>query len=163
VHVVRSALGAAAGRATFNINASRPTNSLLPTVANLNADLESLCRPVEQVEVAVTTIDEYCAGCELRRVDIVKLDLQGYDFLALTGAKATLEKTDVVLVEVWFQEVYRGSARFPQILALMIESGFELYTLCGLHYGVNDELIWADAIFFRPDSTTPGRIPSPRF
>lgn len=150
VHVVQAALGDVAGKAKFNINASRPCNSLLPSSAeSLQSDLKPLFQLVEQVEVEVTTIDDYCRANSIERVDVVKLDLQGYDFFALKGAAATLEKAKVVLVEVWFKEIYSGSHGFPDILNLMIDQGFDLHTLCGLHYGEADELLWSDAIFVK--------------
>ncbi len=153
VHIVQAALGDGAGKAKFNINISRPTNSLLPPSESLQTDLKQLCQLVEQVEVEVTTIDEYRRTNSIERVDVIKLDLQGYDYLALKGAIATLEKAQVVLVEVMFKEIYRGCHGFPDILNLMINQGFKLHTLCGLHYGEADELLWADAIFVKSNHT----------
>jgi len=149
VHVVQAALGDVAGKAKFNINVSRPTNSLLPPSESLQPDLKQLCELVEQVEVEVITIDEYCRANSVNHVDVIKLDLQGYDYLALKGAVSTLEKARVVLVEVLFEEIYQGCHCFPDTLNLMIAQGFKLHTLCGLHYGEADELLWADAIFVK--------------
>lgn len=147
VNVVQAALGESRGKATFNINASRPTNSLLPAAEGLQPDLQELSRVVEQVEVDVTSLDDYCDSKGIRRVDIIKLDLQGYDYKALLGAKSTLRGARVVLVEVLFVEIYKGCNLFPDVLRLMGEHGFTLFTLCGIHYGNHDELLWADAIF----------------
>lgn len=149
VHVVQAALGDVSEKANFNINLSRPTSSLLPASESLQPDLKHLCQLAEQVEVDVTTIDEYCRLNAIGRVDVIKLDLQGYDYLALKGAIATLEKAKVILVEVLFQEFYQRCHLFPDILDLMLDRGFDLYTLCGLHYGNHDELLWADAIFVK--------------
>lgn len=147
VQVVRAALGEAPGKAVFNINQSRPTNSLLPVAEALQPELQSLCTTVERLEVAVTSIDEYCSGLESGQIDIIKLDLQGYDYQALVGAKSTIGGVRVVLVEVMFIEIYQGGHLFPDILRLMNDYGFRLFTLSGIHYGKHDELLWADAIF----------------
>ncbi len=149
VHVVPSALGEKPGTAVFNINASRPTNSLLPSAEGLQSDLYGLCKTVDQIEVTVTSIDDYQVEQRLNRVDIIKLDLQGYDYYALIGARKSLQSVRVVLVEVFFTEIYRGCHLFPDIIHFMGEHGFKLFTLSGIHYGVNDELLWADAIFIR--------------
>jgi len=151
VHVNKAALGASPGKAVFNINASRPTNSLLPAAEGIQSDLKGLCKTVERIEVAVTSIDDYCAGAGLDRVDVIKLDLQGYDYEALLGARATMPRVTVVLVEVLFTEIYQGCRLFPDILRLMAEYGFRLFTLSGIHYGAHDELLWADAIFVKSD------------
>jgi FkbM family methyltransferase len=147
VRVVKAALGETAGKATFNINASRPTNSLLPSAKLLQSDLRDLLQTVQQIDVELTTIDEYCAARGVGSVDVIKLDLQGYDYKALRGARATLPGVSVVLVEVLFAEIYQGCGLFSDILRLMEQSGFSLYTLSGLHYGAGDELLWSDAIF----------------
>ena len=147
VRVVMAALGESKGNASFNINVSRPTNSLLPPGEALQSDLQLLCKLVEQVEVSILTIDDYCQEQALERVDIIKLDLQGYDYKALLGAQTTLRGTRVVLIEVLFVEIYKGCNLFPDVLRLMGGLGYTLYTLCGLHYGSHDELLWADAIF----------------
>jgi len=155
VNLVQAALGDAVGKATFNINTSRPCNSLLPAATeSIQAELKPLFQLVQQVEVDVTTIDQYCRENSIARVDVIKLDLQGYDFLALKGAISTLEQARVVITEVWFREVYKGSHCFPDILNLMLAQGFFLHTLCGIHYGEQDELIWADAIFVKQSHAT---------
>ena len=147
VKIVHAALGETVGKARFNINQSRATNSLLPTSDRLQTDLRQLCKSVEQIEVDVLTLDDYCQSIPNKKVDLIKLDLQGYDLPALKGAKETLSKVQVVLVEVLFSELYRGCHLFPDMLNFMLDNGFSLYTLCGLHYGCSDELLWADAVF----------------
>ena len=154
VQLIASALGSEPGTATFNINASRPTNSLLPTAKGLQSELQQLCQTVQQVQVPLTTIDAYCGQVGLDVVDIVKLDLQGYDYFALKGATKTLQATRVVMVEVLFVEIYEGCNLFHDIQSLMLENGFGLYTLSGIHYGEHDELLWADAIFINKTFAT---------
>jgi FkbM family methyltransferase len=160
VHVIAAALGEQPGTAVFNINASRPTNSLLPAAKGLQSDLQDLCMTVEQVTVPVISIDAYCAQEDLSRVDIVKLDLQGYDYHALLGAKNILPGARVVLVEVLFAEIYQGCHLFPDILRLMGDYGFTLFTLSGIHYGSHDELLWADAIFVRDPQRRGAAVPA---
>jgi FkbM family methyltransferase len=147
ISLIQAALGDTVGKAKFQINASRPCSSILPITEALPSKLKPLFEPVEQIEVNVTTIDEYCRQREIRQVDCIKLDLQGYDYFALKGAQDTLQTTQVVLVEVWFKEIYQGAYGFLDIYNLMANQGFSLYSLCGIHYGEQDELIWADAIF----------------
>lgn len=149
VRVIKAALGDVPGRATFNINASRPTNSLLSPGEALQPNLQSLCELVEQVEVDILTIDAYCEAEAIDHVDIIKLDLQGYDYKALLGAKRALRGASVVLVEVLFVEIYKECHLFPDVIQFMGDSGYTLFTLCGIHYGDQDELLWADAIFVK--------------
>jgi FkbM family methyltransferase len=149
VKVVTAALGEKRDQVTFNLNFSKPTNSILQTASSLPEEIQELCKTIEQIQVDVITVDEYCADNGINQIDILKLDLQGYDYKALLGAEKTLRNVQVVLTEVLFTEIYKGCGLFSQVLNLMIENGFSLYTICGIHYGKKDELLWADAIFVR--------------
>lgn len=149
VNVSKEALGDKTGSAIFNINAARPTNSLLDVSDKIEPELKELCQLVKKIQVPITTIDDYCDRIKLERVDVLKLDLQGYDFYALKGAHRMLRNVKIVLVEALFSELYKGCELFPSILNLMIDEGFMLYTISGLHYGKNDQLQWADAIFIK--------------
>lgn len=149
VKITQAALGERTGKAVFNINASRPTNSLLKAAAGIEKDLAELCKTMQSIEVSITSIDDYCETLGLSHVDIIKLDLQGYDYFALLGASKVLEQVQIVLVEVLFSELYDGCRQFPDILFFMQKRGFRLFTLSGIHYGSSDELLWADAIFVK--------------
>lgn len=149
IHVTQAALGAAAATARFNIHAASAANSLLSFADELDPDLDAARQLMGTAEVSVTTIDEYCQSHAIQTLDVLKLDLQGYDYLALRGAENILENTRLVLTEVLFQEIYSGCHQFKNIFCWLTEKGFHLYTLCGLHYGVRHELMWADAIFIR--------------
>jgi len=149
IHVNEAALGAVAGTARLSINASRATNSLLTFSDALGPELEQVGKLVKTAKVDVITIDEYCRRHAIAALDVLKLDLQGYDYMALKGAENILANTAVVLVEVLFREIYEKCHQFKDIFALLTAGGFDLYTLCGFHYGAKDELLWADAIFIK--------------
>ena len=149
IRIVGAALGERSGSASLHVNSSRATNSILPFNSGKQEELESLCSAVEEIDVTVTTIDHYCRENGITRVDLIKLDLQGYDYNALLGAESVLEHANAVMVEVLFEEIYKGCQLFPEMLRFMNAKGYKLYTLSGLRYGANDELVWGDAIFVK--------------
>jgi len=149
-----SALGDKNEKHNLNINSERSTNSLLMTTSGLQEDLSNLCRTVSRLDVTVASIDRHCEELGIDRVDVIKLDLQGYDYFALLGANKILHSTNVVLVEVLFKELYEGCHLFPDIVNLMIKNDFYLFTLVGMHYGLQDELLWADAIFVKKNNNS---------
>lgn len=153
VQVVQCALGSVSGKAIFNINQSRATNSLAPVVGGTTGVLNALTATQERIEVAVTTLDDSMRDRAVEVCDIIKLDLQGYDFPALKGAALTLKSAKVLIVEVWFAPVYTSGPTYLETCEFLRNSGFELYNLAGLHYGTNDRLMWSDAIFVRKESS----------
>jgi FkbM family methyltransferase len=152
VTVVAAALGDRSGTAEFSVNQSRATSSLLRGGVRNTGPLRDLMAPRAFVKVDVVTLDEVLARAGVQAVDVIKLDLQGYDLVALRGGTETLERTSVVVVEVWFAPIYESAADYLQLCAWMSERGFELYSLAGLHYGKLDRLLWADAVFVRRSS-----------
>ncbi|MGZ4337853.1 MAG: FkbM family methyltransferase, partial [Gaiellaceae bacterium] len=59
-------------------------------------------RPVDAVEVGVTSLDAYCGDAGIYRISLLKLDVEGAEPDALRGAAGLLERRaiDVVLFEV---------------------------------------------------------------
>jgi FkbM family methyltransferase len=152
VQIVQAALGSTGGTATFNINHSRACNSLAPSGSAATGVLGELMATMEKIDVEVTTLDDAMLKAGMRTCDIVKLDLQGHDLEALSGASQTLKSAKVVIVEVWYAPVYAGTVTYLKICDLLQKSGFLIYSLAGLHYSTKDRLLWSDAIFLRADS-----------
>lgn len=147
VTVLAMALGEGEGTAKFHLNSAPSTNSLLTSADQITGDLSALINTRAMVDVEVVTMDAALARLNQTDVDIIKLDLQGYDYRALLGATQTLKNAAVVVVEVWFAPVYEGAADYLQVCSLMNDKGFALYALTSLHYGNTDRLLWGDAIF----------------
>lgn len=147
VTVVAIALGDSDGTAKFHLNSAPSTNSLLASADQTTGDLSALITTQTMVDVEVATMDAALARLNQTAVDIIKLDLQGYDFRALLGATQTLKHAAVVVVEVWFAPIYEGAADYLQVCNLMNDRGFSLYALTSLHYGNTDRLLWGDAVF----------------
>jgi FkbM family methyltransferase len=152
VTIVQCALADKSGRSILNINQSRATNSLLAANDLTRGALSDQLATVQNVEVQVTTLDDALASLKVATCDIIKLDLQGFDMLALMGACHALTSAQVVVVEAWFAAVYENTINYFDIIEFLRRRDFELYTLAGLHYGTNDRLLWTDAIFLKAES-----------
>ena len=152
VQIIQAALGSSSGAATFNINCSRACNSLASSGGGATGVLGKLMTTMESITVEVTTLDEAMLHARMPGCDIIKLDLQGHDLEALSGANQTLKSARVVVVEVWYAPVYAGKVTFIEICEFLRNSGFAIYSLVGLHYSTTDRLLWSDAVFIRADS-----------
>jgi FkbM family methyltransferase len=152
VSVIQAALGEQQGNARFNLNKARATNSLLPSADQNVGRLQELSSTEMTIDVEVTTIDASISSLGYTAIDILKLDLQGYDYLALKGAQSMLKTASVVVVEVLFTPIYTGAHSYLDICQLMHEYGYSLYALTSLHYGQSERLLWGDAIFVPVES-----------
>lgn len=75
-----------------NFGAGHPCNTLVTELTN-NRHEE------EKQQVQCITLDEYCAGQKIEHIDLLKLDIEGYEFPALLGAKRLLENKQIDVIQ----------------------------------------------------------------
>jgi FkbM family methyltransferase len=84
---------------------------------------------------------------ESRSVDLLKVDVQGFECAVLSGAQGVLRNTRAVLIEVSMQSHYAGDHAFPELWRLMADYGFSFWALSQPYTGPEGESLWADAVF----------------
>lgn len=84
-------------------------------------------RVVDTAIVDAKSIDEMVKMGLMPTPDFIKLDIQGGEFSALSGAFKSLDSCLGVLVEGWHQQVHSGQRVLSQVDSLLQEKGFELY------------------------------------
>lgn len=80
--------------------------------------------------VAITTVADFCEKEQIRQIDILKLDTQGYEVNVLTGARDLLRRTAFVLAEVGLQGQRVDMSSFAAVHDYLRSSGF---LFCGLY------------------------------
>ena len=137
------------GIVTLNSNVSSATNSLLPTNSRASSYWGAhVLDTLAPVEVEATSIDAFCREHEISQIDILKLDIQGAEYLALAGAHELLSSASVSLVysELILAPTYEGQRTLQDYLQLFDGYG---YQLLDLYHPVKRgmRLIQADLIF----------------
>ena len=150
----RFAVADSTGTRRLFVNRDDVTNSLLP---NRDGAEELVGGGMMQasgaVEVPAVTIDHFCSTERIAGIDILKLDIQGGELLALQGAREAISRRSVGLIysEVWFAEVYQNQTQFPELIRFLREFDYQLYGLYDLNHRQGGRLAWADAIFVSPE------------
>jgi FkbM family methyltransferase len=148
------AVSDAVGTADIYLHASTVSvwNSLLPKVSGSNIVPED----VSVIKVPTITIDVFCERHNIKTIDLLKLDIQGGELLALKGALNMLQKRGIKLIysEVNFCDLYEGQAMFQDIAAYLHDFGYRTYGLYNFYNPNDGPLGWGDAIFFRPSPDT---------
>lgn len=148
--VLQTALGAGEATEVINISGATGASSLLAIEGRHLSEDPGACYVGTQ-EVVVKRLDDVASSYvnETSRVG-VKLDVQGYEWHVLSGARALLSKAAFVEVELLLTTYYTGQARVDQIISLLYESGLRL---AGTDHGQVDEdtgmVSWLDAVFVR--------------
>lgn len=79
---------------------------------------------------------------------IIKIDVEGFELEVLKGAKETLKRTDLVIVESSIAELYVNNPNYFDVLCFMDEQGFRLLDILALAYYKDwPGLMWADLAF----------------
>jgi FkbM family methyltransferase len=153
VELLPFALAEADGSVALRLTSHSGAHSLLEV-----GDMRYYDAPVETrtpIEVRAVTLDSLLAEHRLDRLDILKMDIQGAELLALRGAAGLLARHAIRLIalEVLFQPLYRNQPTFWDIADHLRSLG---YALQGIHeqrhHAVNHAVLrWADAVFVAPD------------
>ena len=98
------------------------------------------------VEVRGTTLDALLAerGLDAARFNILNLDIQGAELMALKGGEGLLRHVEAINVEVNFEELYQGCAQIEAIDDFLQRHGFRRVAVtCPFHRS------WGDAFYVR--------------
>lgn len=150
VRPVPLALGAEAATSCLHENSTDSTNSLLPnspqTVLYTPAHM---CIPQGTIEVEVDRLDDYCTRQGINTIDVLKLDVQGYELRVLEGAGAMLNPSTIrsVYLELLFVEYYEDQCWSDEVMAHLRDHGYRLFGFCGVSYDEEQGWRWADAMF----------------
>ncbi|HTQ05061.1 MAG TPA: FkbM family methyltransferase [Polyangiaceae bacterium] len=148
VKIHRLAVSDRSGTATFHVMGMSVLNSLLEMTPD-DTTYRTGATVASELEVATTPLDEFCAAHGVGHVNVLKLDIQGAEIKALTGAERLLSerKVDLLFIEVVFSTMYKGQAYFPEIMELLTRHQYRLYGLYDMAREINGTLGWCNAIF----------------
>jgi FkbM family methyltransferase len=145
LHLTNAGLGARSGITTF--------------VENENVDMSSFLEPGQEcwgsikrrTELRLDTIDEYCARVDVKHIDVLKSDTQGFELEILRGASGMIERRRIHLIylEIIFSAMYKGLPGADEIFKFLFERGFRVVSFYEMHHR-NGLLSWTDVLFVDP-------------
>jgi len=80
---------------------------------------------VKSIKVSMTTLD--LATEDLESIDLLKIDVEGYEKFVLEGARKALKKVGCIYFEVTEKNFLGLGYSTPDILRLLDDEGFEIY------------------------------------
>lgn len=96
---------------------------------------------------------DYISNKKIEKIDILKIDTQGYEDKVLEGFGGALKKVSIVICEVMFYDFYEKSLSISDIENLLIPYGFRLYDISHISKNpMNGRTDWADLIYINLDS-----------
>lgn len=146
-HLHDLALGEAHARIDLNITGASDLSSLLtPNETLLEEYSPENAEVIKRVPVEVLPLDDVIDRDVT--IDLLKIDVQGFEHAVLRGAHATLKHTRVLLIEMNFASHYVGDGSFCSLYSQITgEFGFTFWDLSPPHRGRAGQALWADAVF----------------
>lgn len=150
VNICESAVSDVVGYATFNVDNrthAGGSNSLLEHSSHFAT--RARVDRYAPVVVPVTTIDAYAAEHSVDHIDLLKLDIEGAELLALTGAGVMLagQAIDFIVTEVRFIADYVDQPLFPQLIHHLESLGYSLFNVYAPAESEVRQALFGDAVF----------------
>jgi FkbM family methyltransferase len=131
--VFACAMGERIGRTPFTIvRKGEGDNLASSSILTLSAEAKCLwqLREEKTIDVPMRTLDDVWQECASGDIlDLLKLDVQGYEPQVLMGGNAMLPHTRVVACEMSFFREYDEQWLFRELYAFLNDRGFELSSI----------------------------------
>lgn len=84
IKAFNTALGDKSGSVSMNLTPSAGSNTILPDTSSTGS-----------IRVAIDTVDSFAAAHSIGAIDLLKIDVEGYELQVLKGAEQTIRRGDV--------------------------------------------------------------------
>ena len=130
---INMALGERNEEMEFNVYNGSVTDSLLSSSAGRDEVDQGMMKLKKKVKVSVRRLDDVLQeqGLAGKTIDLLKIDVQGFEDRVLRGALQTLDRVRYVLIEVHLNPVYEGSCLVDQLCYILYGKGFRLQRSLG--------------------------------
>lgn len=147
INIYNFAISDKIGETFFYSNKNEDTNSILPS-SKIGLSSDEQVKTIGQTIINTDTIDAFCVSHKIDKIDILKMDIQGAELMALTGAKKILDakKIDLIYTETYFRRQYNNQPLFHEISKFLADYGYYLQDVYSPIYG-NGSIAWCDSIF----------------
>ena len=103
----------------------------------------------EERVVKCLTLDTFILNKDIKKIDLLKIDVQGFELDVLKGAKKALEISSAVSVEISLFDFYkREDRKLGSIINIFEDLGFELYDIIKISKNPSNlRTDWFEGIF----------------
>ncbi|MEP7137932.1 MAG: FkbM family methyltransferase [Chloroflexota bacterium] len=146
----RCALGDHNGKIEINIAGNSFSSSILPMLELHRSVAPESAYQGKEI-VTITTLDDV-AGQYMKDASatFLKIDVQGFEWLVLDGARDTLPHTKGILVELSLVPLYEGQRLWREVIDRLEAEGFTLWAFMPeLSDQVSGRTLQINGVFFR--------------
>ena len=155
VNIYKNALSSIEGCVEVNINTKAYTNSLLELDPEATKSWsKNKYEHLYQEKVQTITLQDFANKNNIKRINILKLDVQGYESRVLKGAEMLLKEflIDILVLEVIVAPTYKEQSKIHEIFEIFEKNNYKLYGIYDIEKNSKREKIQQfDVIFYNPE------------
>jgi FkbM family methyltransferase len=76
-------------------------------------------------KIKVVTLDKFCKSKNIKEIDFLKIDVEGYELMVLKGAKEIINNVKYVMIEIQKNDMYQEYSR-EKIKDFLLKNNFRL-------------------------------------
>ena len=80
----------------------------------------------KKVELKIISLDNYFSNNNLKKIDLLKIDTEGFEFEILQGLQKNMRNIDFILFEHHYDDMIKKNYKFKDINHLLIFNNFKL-------------------------------------
>lgn len=134
------------GTLIFNVNNNSGTSSFLnPNTYHLN-NLAS--KNSKEIAVPIISIGKFLENENIKHIDLLKLDIEGYEIKALEGIKNLNEKVSVIYLEVNLIPTYHEQPLIEDVIYYLRKQDFYVYNFYGINENKHRQASITNLVFY---------------
>ncbi len=135
------------GSSSFHLNDFSFSSSLLEMTEKHKEEFP-FTKNEKIIPVEVRRLDEIEKVAATPGSIFMKIDTQGSELQVLEGAIETLKRTQILFLEVNFEELYKGQATYLELMTFLYDHNFKAFIQRNPHFSNDGQsLLWSDVIF----------------
>jgi len=139
----------------FHINTGSPTNSLLPLHSCASQTWQLDMQELTTESCKFRTLDSWLQEVNLPEVALLKIDVQGAEYLVLEGAQRSFEKHRFknVLIELINGQTYEGQMPISHYFHFFEKNGMILRGIHDMAFDKHGAILQMDLLFSIPEAS----------
>ena len=97
----------------------------------------------------MTTLDDFCSQESVTGIDLLKMDVQGFELFVLKGAQGLLSarKIGCIVLEVSFISLYENQASPQDLINRLAGHQYDLMGFYDFAHSAAKRLMWCEMLF----------------
>ena len=117
---------------------------------NNNGRDEFIKKINNKIQCNIRKLSDYINNNNIHKIDILKLDTQGYEEECLKGIEDKFKIINIIITEIMFYDFYEKSLSFYDIEKYLIPNDFKLYDISHISKNpMNGRTDWVDAMYIK--------------